>query len=281
MPASVILPIRGGLAALDACLAALDRSLPAGTAVLLADDACGDPRLTGLIEDWRAATRLSVRHLRGERPRGLPAACNDAFTDAGETDVVLLAPDALPAGDWLQALSSASAQATQAASLSAWSNDGDTCSYPRFCEPSPLPADPAELQRAAGANPASALQPLPAAAGPAVLLRRQALRQLGDFDAATFRHVEEALADWCRRAEAMGWQHLLCESAYVARVPAEPALATPDEAEDLARLLARWPDQHERMARFLLEDPLREARQRLQERLDALSRSGPQGDLFG
>src|SRR5690606_36673212 len=124
----------------------------------------------------------------------------------------------------------------------------------------------------AGANPDSALQPLPAAAGPAVLLRRQALRQLGDFDTATFRHVEQALADWCRRAAAMGWQHLLCESAALARVPAEPALATPDEAEDLARLLARWPDQHECLSRFLIEDPLRVARQRLQERLDALSR---------
>ena len=36
---TVIVPIHNALEALDACLASLDRTLPAGTTVLLADDA--------------------------------------------------------------------------------------------------------------------------------------------------------------------------------------------------------------------------------------------------
>lgn len=281
MAATVILPIRGGLTALDACLAALDRSLPPDTAVLLLDDASGDPRVADLASDWCAGTALAARHLRSTRPRGQPAACNAAFAEAGDSDPVLLATDALPAGDWLQALVATAAREAQAGSLSAWSNDGEICSFPRFCEASPVPADPGETQRAAAAATAGALPELPAAAGPAVLLRRQALRKIGDFDAASFQQLEHALADWCRRAAAMGWRHLLGDAAYVARQPAEPATATPAQAEELSRLLARWPDLHERMARFMLEDPLQAARQRLQERLDALRRSGPQGDLFG
>ncbi|KAA2284977.1 glycosyltransferase family 2 protein [Arenimonas fontis] len=278
---TVIVPIRGALAALDACLAALDRSLDAGAVVLLADDASGDPRAAGLLSGWCAGTRLAARHLRGERPRGLPAACNAAFAEAGESDVVLLAPDVLPAGEWLSAFAAAARDAGDVASLSAWSNDGEICGFPQFCEPSPPPADPAELQRAAVAGRTRVPAQLPAAAGPAVLLRREALRRFGDFDAVTFRHLEQALADWCRRADAMGWRHLLCESVFVARRSAESAPVTPDQAEDLARLLARWPDQHERMARFILEDPLRSARRALQESLDELARTGPQGDLFG
>jgi hypothetical protein len=45
-------------------------------------------------------------------------------------------------------------------------------------------------------------------------------------------------------------------------------------------LLARWPDYHERVARFIHTDPLRPLRARLAERIDAIERDGPQRDLF-
>jgi hypothetical protein len=51
--------------------------------------------------------------------------------------------------------------------------------------------------------------------------------------------------------------------------------------DNLARLLARWPDYNERVARFIMADPLRPLRLRLQEKVDELARSGPQRDLFG
>ena len=38
---------------------------------------------------------------------------------------------------------------------------------------------------------------------------------------------------------------------------------------------------NERVARFIMADPLRPHRQRLQENLEKLARSGPQRDLFG
>jgi len=46
-------------------------------------------------------------------------------------------------------------------------------------------------------------------------------------------------------------------------------------------LLARWPDYNERVARFILADPLRPLRERLAGQLADLDRSGPQRDLFG
>src|SRR5690606_42163167 len=121
------------------------------------------------------------------------------FTHAATTELYTLSlHDALPIY-WLPALVATAAREAQAGSLSAWSNDGEICSFPRFCEASPVPADPGETQRAAAAATAGALPELPAAAGPAVLLRRQALRQIGDFDAASFQQLVHALADWCRR----------------------------------------------------------------------------------
>ena len=51
--------------------------------------------------------------------------------------------------------------------------------------------------------------------------------------------------------------------------------------ENLERLLALWPDYNERIARFIMADPLAPLRIRLIERMQALAASGPQRDLFG
>ena len=85
------------------------------------------------------------------------------------------------------------------------------------------------------------------------------------------------------RAAAMGWRNVLCETAYVVHLGGASfsPLGLAPNGENLARLLARWPDYNERVARFIMADPLRPLRERLSERIEALARSGPQRDLFG
>ena len=80
----------------------------------------------------------------------------------------------------------------------------------------------------------------------------------------------------------MGWCNVLCPTAYVVHHGGASfgPLGRAPNGEGLARLLARWPDYHERVARFILDDPLRPLRDRLHERLAALAASGPQRDLF-
>jgi GT2 family glycosyltransferase len=118
---------------------------------------------------------------------------------------------------------------------------------------------------------------LPAAAGPVLYLRREAVRALGGLDTSSF-HGWGALDDFSRRAEALGWGNLLCPSVYVARGAGADSGTT---FGDIERLQARWPDFQERVARFILEDSLRGARERLRARMAELSLRGPQGDLFG
>jgi hypothetical protein len=50
--------------------------------------------------------------------------------------------------------------------------------------------------------------------------------------------------------------------------------------ENLRRLNARWPGYNERIARFILDDPLRGDRERLSDALAMLAAESPQGDLF-
>ena len=54
----ILLPVGVDDTALDACLAALETTTPAGTPVWLADDAQGGPRVQAVVEHWLVHTRL-------------------------------------------------------------------------------------------------------------------------------------------------------------------------------------------------------------------------------
>ena len=277
----VIVPVFNALEALDGCLAALDRTLPAGARVHVADDASTDPRVPELIGDWRKRTRLAVTAVRRAVNLGFPANCNAAFAETGDADVVLLNSDAEPAGDWLRRLAAGAAADARIASLTPWSNNGEIVSYPNFVSPNPLPDDPEGIARAA-----SRLTPrypdLPTAVGFCMFLRRAALRAVGGFDAETFGKGYGEENDWCLRAEGHGWRHALCDDAYVVHRGHASFAATglAPGGENLRRLNARWPGYNERIARFILDDPLRDDRARLAGAIGMLAAESPQGDLF-
>ena len=261
--------------ALDACLAALDRTLPAGHPVWLADDASTDPRVAPLLAHWRQRTRLAAQVEALPHRLGPAANANAVFAAAGAADVVLLAADAVVTEGWLDALRRSAGRDGRIATVSPWTNAAGLASYPRPGEPNPPPADPDALAEAAAALAAPEMAELPIAGSACVLVRREALQALGGFDAATLGAA--AADDFCRRAAAMGWRNVLCESAFVGRRGTGDGGPTFGE---LPRLLARWPDYHERVARFLLDDPLRPLRERLAARLARLELGGPQRGLF-
>jgi GT2 family glycosyltransferase len=277
----VVVPVFNALDALDACLAALDRTLPADARVHLADDASTDPRVPALLADWRRRTRLAVSHVRRAENLGFPGNCNAAFDETGDADLVLLNADTEPAGDWLARLAACAASDARIATATPWSNNGEIVSFPLFVSPNPLPDDPESLARAA-ARHAPGYPDLPTAVGFCMYLRRAALRAVGGFDADTFGKGYGEENDWCLRAEAHGWRHVLCDDAYVVH-RGHASFASTGHApggENLRRLNARWPGYNERIARFILDDPLRDARGRLADGLAMLAAASPQGDLF-
>jgi GT2 family glycosyltransferase len=268
--ATVLVPVQAPATGLDACLAALERSLPEGAPVLVADDACADPRVGELASGWCGRTRLGARYLRRERALGFAGNVEAAFADVPEGDLVLLRCDGEPTPGWLSRLQRAAEADPRAASIAAWSGENELAGFVDA-------SAPATVAEAAASLDWPQAPTLPAAAGPALYLRRTALRALGGLDTATFPGWG-ALDDLCRRAEALGWRNLLCASAYVGRGADADGGAALGEME---RLQMRWPDFQERIARFILDDPLRPLRERLRARIDELARGGPQGDLFG
>jgi hypothetical protein len=271
----VLIPVGVDDDALDACLAALDASTPAGTRVWLADDAQAGPRGQELIRRWLERTPLQAGHTRRQRAIGEVAHLDEVLQACGDADVVVLASDAIPLPGWYTRLAGSLSLDGAIASATPWCNAGETASWPRIGEINPAPADGARLGRAAAAMPGTHPE-LPNALTHAVALRGSARARAGGVDAASYRSWYAALVDLSLRLSGLGWRNVLCDTAFVARrLEGGPADG------DLDALAARWPAWHARIAHFLMDDPLRDARTRLATLHDTVGPPEAQGDLFG
>lgn len=270
----VILPVGVDDLTLDACLAALDVGTPAGTRVWLADDAQAGPRGQAVIEHWLARTPLQAHYTRRPRSVGEVAHLDEVLGACGDADVAVLASDAAPLPGWLGRLAACLHADGAIASVTPWSNAGETTSWPRIGEINAPPEDEERLARAAAGMPGTHPE-LPSAVGHAVLLRGSARKRAGGLDAASYGSWYAALIDLSLRFSGLGWRNVLCDTAFVVR----QGEGLPFDG-DLDALAVRWPDWHARVAHFLMNDPLRAAREQLQTRLATLGPAEAQGDLF-
>lgn len=270
----VLLPVGVDDDALDACLAALDAGTPAGTRVWLADNAQAGPRGLSIIERWLASTRLQAEYTRRGRPVTEAVHIDEALRACGGGDVIVLAPDALPVPGWAPQLAACFARDASIATATPWCNAGEQVAWPRIGEVSPPPDDLPRLGQACAAMPPRHPE-LPAAVPHAVLLRGRARAKAGGLDTASYASWYAALIDLSLRLSGLGWRNVLCETAFVAR-GGEGGV----QEGDMEMIATRWPAWHERLARFLMEDPLRALRGELEDKLAAVGPPDPQQDLF-
>ena len=270
----VLLPVGVDDDALDACLASLDAATPAATRVWLADDARAGPRAHAIIERWLARTPLQAHYTRRQRMVGDVAHLDEALAACGDADVAVIAPDTQLAAGWLVQLAACLARDAAIATATPWCNAGEAAAWPRVGEINDIPADIDRLARACAAMPPVHPE-LPAAIGHAVVLRGSARKRAGGLDAASYGAWTAALVDLSLRLAGLGWRNALCETAYVARA----GEGLPDDG-DMEALAVRWPAWHARLARFLMDDPLRALREQLQDTLGTIGPPEPQRELF-
>jgi len=270
----VLLPVGVDDDALDACLAALDAGTPAGTRVWLADDAQSGPRGYAIIERWIGRSPLRADYTRRARSIGQVAHLDEMLRACGDADVIVLAPDAIPAPGWAVQLAACFSRDAAIATATPWCNAGETTAWPRCGEVAPIPGDPPRIARAAATMPPKHPE-LPAAVDHAVMLRGSARAKAGGLDGASYASWYAALIDLSLRLSGMGWRNALCETAFVAR----GGEGGPADG-DLEALAARWPAWHARLANFLMHDPLADARARLSMLEAGVDAPAPQRDLF-
>ena len=271
----VLLPVGTDDEALDACLGALDAGTPEGARVWLADDAQSGPRGGAIVERWLKRTRLQADYTRRQQPIGEVAHLDEMLQACAGMDVVVLAPDAQPLPGWLQQLAACFARDAAIATATPWCNAGEAAAWPRLGEINALPGDFAHTAQACTAMPLVHPE-LPAAVAHAVAIRGSARQRVGGLDASSYVSWYAALIDLSLRLSGLGWRNALCETAFVAR----GGEGGPAEG-DMDAIYARWPAWNARLAEFLMRDPLRDMRERLQALHAEVGPPQPQRELFG
>ncbi|WP_396657436.1 glycosyltransferase [Microbacterium sp.] len=160
------------------------------------------PEIAGLCDE------LGVRYIDPGRNGGFGAGVNVALTDrlVPDGDVLLLNPDARISADQLDVLRAALRGEPDLASVAPAQVDASgRRARVRWPFPSPLNAV-LEAVGLAGlrAGPRYVI-------GSVLVLRREALDQVGGFDESFFLYAEET--DWEYRAHRLGWRHALVEDA--------------------------------------------------------------------
>lgn len=255
-PMTLIIPVYNAAAALARCLHSLAAHGRAVAELLLIDDASPDPEIAALLEHLPALP-MSVRILRNSRNLGFVGTVNRGMAEC-DGDVLLLNSDTLVTEGWFDRILACAASDARIGSITPWSNNAEICSLPSFCRANPEPADPDAVARALRHAGPPCYPELPTGVGFCLWLRRAALDQIGNFDQATFGRGYGEENDWCRRAAGFGWRNVLCDDAYVVHQGGQSFAAEGHApgGENLARLLARYPNYNRLVADFIAADPL-------------------------
>ena len=258
----VVIPCYRGLAETRRCVASVlaDPDRPPGR-VIVVDDASPEPALSAWLARQARDGRITL--LRNARNLGFVASVNRAIAHAGRADVALLNSDtAVPAG-WLSRLAGHAYADERTASVSPWSNNATICSYPAIAggvAAFGLAAD--AIDAAARAANAGRRVGVPTTVGFCMYIRRAALDEVGAFDAETFGRGYGEECDFCLRAAARGWRHVLACDTYVHH-EAEVSFgreARRARAAGEAALAARWPEFARTVERHVRRGPAEPAR---------------------
>jgi GT2 family glycosyltransferase/glycosyltransferase involved in cell wall biosynthesis len=211
----IIIPAYRGLTQTRRCIESVlgDPDRPAGH-VIVVDDHSPEPKLSALLIRLAAAGRIEL--VRNRRNQGFVASVNIGIMAAGTHDVVLLNSDTeVPAG-WLARLAGHAYATPRVASVSPFSNNATICGYPSTASgPPAFGLGVTELDAACHAANAGRSVELPTTVGFCMYVRRAALAEIGLLDVETFGRGYGEENDFCLRANARGWRHLLACDTFV------------------------------------------------------------------
>ena len=255
----IVIPVYRGLAQTRRCIeSVLAGRLATPAEVIVIDDAGPDPELRAWL-DWRVAAG-GITLLRNEQNLGFVATVNRGMALHADRDVVLLNSDTEVAGDWLDRLRAAARSAPDIGTATPWSNNATICSYPHPGWTGGVPGSLGltGLDRLIGAALKGQTVDLPTAVGFCMYIRRDCLAQTGPFDAERFGRGYGEENDFCMRAQALGWRHVLAADVFVFH---EGSVSFGDDrhalmAAAMAALLERHPDYMRRVQAFVDDDPV-------------------------
>ncbi|MET0232254.1 MAG: glycosyltransferase, partial [Rhodanobacteraceae bacterium] len=152
-----------------------------------------------------------------ERNRGFTATANRGIAQAQRADVVLLNADTEVGPNWLTGLRRAAASAADVATVTAVSDNAGAFSVPELERENAWPSGWTfeQASRALWHDAGIAYPELPTGNGFCMYIRRSVVDEVGALDEAAFAQGYGEENDFCQRASARGYRHLIAGNVYV------------------------------------------------------------------
>jgi|GEM_PF-384044 len=212
---AVIIPVYKGLEETQRCLKSLfDNTEDLAAEIYVVDDCSPEPRLSEWLQTLAVEGRITL--LRNKTNAGFVASVNRGMLAAGSRDVVLLNSDTEVPRGWLGRLAGYAYSAANVGTVTPFSNNATICSWPTI-QGSDLPVGRTvgEIDAAFRlANRGRQIE-IPTAVGFCMYIRRKCLEEIGSFDEKSFGRGYGEENDFCLRAQAGGWKHLLACDTFV------------------------------------------------------------------
>ena len=267
---TVIVPVYGDYPATKACLSSLLAAVAATPDVhlLIVDDATPDPQIKRHLTSLARHENVTV--LTNDRNLGFVGAINRGLRAATNGDIILLNADTLVPSGALGRLRDVVTASPGVGTATPLSNNGEFTSFPVKNKSNPLPplADVEALDRLAATANAGVVQDIPNGIGFCLYLTRACLDSVGELSDDFHRGYMEDV-DFCLRATEAGYRNVCIASVFVGH---EGSRSFRQEkrslvVRNLKVLEHRYPRYNNECAAFLLADPLRNSRGRLEQAL--------------
>ncbi|MEM6899501.1 MAG: Stf0 family sulfotransferase [Pseudomonadota bacterium] len=213
---SIVIPVYSALASTKTCLTSvISDNSKINRRILVIYDAGPNPDLEKYLDDLADLSLIEL--YKNSENRGFVASVNRGFDLAESDDVVILNSDTEVPPGWLDRMAAVAASDPLIATITPYTNNGEICSFPNFCESNDMPNDMsvAELDalfaRYGDGEPVT----IPTGVGFCMYVARSALDQLGTFNEDAFGRGYGEENDFCRRAVRIGLRNVLQRNLFV------------------------------------------------------------------
>lgn len=251
---AIIVPVYNAAADVKRCLDSVLANSSGCCRLIVIDDASTDPAIAPMLAGYREIPGVEI-HSNPDN-LGFTATVNRGMCLAGQADVVLLNADTEVASQWLTGLRRAVHSSEDVATATAVSDNAGAFSVPELERENPLPQGWtfAQSARAHWQMAGLAYPQLPTGNGFCMYIRRSVLNQIGLFDVEAFPQGYGEENDFCQRACAAGYRHLIAGNVFVRHARSQSFGEQRREALGRAGmqvLRQRWPDYESDVGRQL------------------------------
>ena len=211
----IIIPIYNAYEDLKLCLESIYKftNLQYHRLILINDNS-PDERIRQFLDGQQ---REGVIVIHNSVNKGFSNNINIGMAQSDNNDVILLNSDTVVTENWVEKLLECAYSDKSIGTVTPVSNNATLCSVPQFCEENTLNEgmsidDAGEIVERCSFK---AYPRITVAHGFCMLVKREVIDCIGNFDAETFGRGYGEENDFCNRAEQAGYHHVMCDNTYI------------------------------------------------------------------